>query len=143
MDEVLLANSWSFSGFFLMYWAISAGARLFAEAPPKEVVGKDRHDYYGQHVSLVHSVLAVLAAFAVYFWDGGVDYHAYTQPRHYLVMVVRTTQHSLAYFMYDMIYAECLQLHNMEMRLHHLCVCLGGVIMCFSALGGSLAMCEV
>jgi hypothetical protein len=140
MDEESFNRAQTLAGFFTLYWIISAAIRYLVKAPPADVDDKQLHDFYGQHVSFFHSIVAVTAASAVYFYEGGADYESLTHPRHILVMGVRAKQHSLGYFCYDLIYAEIYQVHDTAMRLHHVCVCLGGAIMFFSPVGGSVAM---
>lgn len=140
MDDVLVSRVCPLATFFAFYCLISVAVRWVVEAPPKLASTKEQHDYYGQHVSLLHSILAVVSALYVFFYEGGIDYHLPTLPRHTVVLAVRPTQHSLSYFCYDMIYGEVYGLHNLEMRLHHLCVVFGGAILFFSPLGGSFGM---
>mmetsp|Transcript_25016 Transcript_25016/g.43906 ORF Transcript_25016/g.43906 Transcript_25016/m.43906 type:complete len:287 (-) Transcript_25016:7-867(-) len=135
MDDILVFRITTLASFFVFYCTISALVRKVVEAPPKDASDKEVHDYYGQHISFVHSLLAVISAFIVYFHDGGIHYHAPTQPKHTIVLA-----HSLGYFCYDMLYAEIFKLHNNAMRLHHCCVLFGGAVLFLSPLGGSFAM---
>jgi hypothetical protein len=140
MDDESFNRAQTLAGFFVLYWVISAFVRHVVKEPPADVVGRELHDFYGQHVSFIHSTVGVAAALVVYFYEGGADYDALTLPRHTLVLGVWPKQHSLGYFCYDLIYAEIYQVHDNAMRLHHVCVCFGGAIMFFSPVGGSVAM---
>jgi hypothetical protein len=108
--------------------------------PPSHLDRKTAMDYIGQHVSLVHCVLAIIFAITVYFIEGGIHYEADTNIYHLLVLGVLFIQHSLGYFYYDMIYAEIFGLHDNAMRFHHICTMGGGTALYLSSAGGSTAV---
>lgn len=56
--------------------------------PPSHLDRKTSMDYIGQHVSLVHGVLAIIFAITVYFIEGGIHYEADTNMYHLLVLGV-------------------------------------------------------
>jgi multisubunit Na+/H+ antiporter MnhF subunit len=56
--------------------------------PPSHLDRKTAMDYIGQHVSLVHGVLAIIFAITVYFIEGGIHYEADTNIYHLLVLGV-------------------------------------------------------
>lgn len=93
MDEIedVLSHAATLASFFIFYCVVAVVVRSIFEAPPKDISDKEVYDYYGQHVSLIHSVLAVIAASCVYIYEGGIDYHLPTLPRHSLVMYVMAT----------------------------------------------------
>jgi hypothetical protein len=119
-----------------------ATINILIHTPPAELSDKKKWDYMGQHISLIHATSAVLMGFFVYCLEGGVHYSESTNFYHVLVLSVRTTQHSLGYFFYDMIFAEIFRLHDWAMRIHHCCVLVGGTILYMAGSGGSIAICK-
>ena len=105
---------------------------------PEHLSPKEVRDYIGQHISLVHSVLACIFSMIIYVGDNGVDYASEFNMNHILVM-----GHSLGYFTYDMAYAEIFGIHDLPMRFHHICVMLGGFLLYVQDNGGSLAITSI
>jgi hypothetical protein len=99
---------------------------------PRYVPEKEYRDYFGLHVSIVHSVLAVIATFATYIYEGGIHYNEPTNLLHIWVV-----GHSVGYFIYDMIYGEYYQINDMAMRVHHIGALITTGLMTFAPIGGS------
>jgi hypothetical protein len=66
-----------------------------------------------------------------------VHYNSESNYRHDFVMAVSSTQHSMGYFFYDMLYAEVYGVHDTAMGLHHLMVLVGGNIVSFRTVVGN------
>ena len=105
----------------IFYTVINLVCRFIFEAP-MHMDRKERHDFYGQHVSLIHSIEAITLCIVSYAYSNGIDY---TAPTDYLQ--VWTLGFSLGYFVYDFFYAEIYKLHDWPMRIHHLFVIAGGI----------------
>jgi TLC domain len=105
---------------------------------PEHLSNKLARDYIGQHISLVHSVIACILSLRVYLQEG-IDYESdFTYP--YIFVL----GHSLGYFTYDMVYAEIFGVHDLPMRFHHVCVIIGGFSLYTQDKGGSIgALCLV
>lgn len=58
---------------------------------PKHLDTKEKRDFIGQHVSLVHSLLAIIITFYVYFTEGGIHYNDPTQLSHVIAFGVIIT----------------------------------------------------
>ena len=99
---------------------------------------RETRDYIGQHISLVHSILACILSIIVYIGENGLNYEGGFNINHILVM-----GHTLGYFMYDMIYAEVFGIHDLPMRFHHICAMLGGFLLYSQENGGSLAIASI
>lgn len=138
-EEVLVPRVAFVASFFVFYCIAALAVRKIVEAPPKDISVRELHDYYGQHISLTHSTIAVCSAICIIVYEGGMNYHLPTLPRHTVVLAVSPNQNSLGYFCFDMLYAEVFSLHNTAMRLHHLCVLFGGFLLFFSPYGGPIA----
>jgi TLC domain len=104
---------------------------------------KEKKDYLGQHLSILHAYSAIIASTCVYLYEGGIDYNARTNSIHLYVISVRFTQNSLGYFIFDTIYGELHKLNNTAMRFHHLCALLGLIVMELSTIGGSASICNI
>ncbi|CAG9331818.1 unnamed protein product [Blepharisma stoltei] len=103
--------------------------------PPAKLSEREKKDYFGEHISLIHSVFAATLAFTVYYKEGGINYDTPITMAHIFVI-----GHSMGYFTYDAIYAELFGLHDWAMRFHHIFVILGGFPVYFSSNGGSLGI---
>jgi len=125
--EKLIPMFW----FLLLYSCISLLCVNFLKTPV-HLSKQKKKDYQGQHISLLHSVLSMVLAVLVYFSESGIHYNDETNFYHVMVLA-----HSLGYFVYDMIYAEIFQLHDWAMRVHHVCVILGGFTLLPQTHGGS------
>lgn len=142
VDALTLGRLNLLSSFFMFYCCVSIAIRFIVKAPKGLEVGKKYHNFFGQHVSLLHSSVACCLALGVYLYEAGVHYNSESNYRHDFVMAVSVTQHSMGYFFYDMIYAEIYGVHDTAMRLHHLMVLVGGSIVSFRTVGGSVGNCE-
>jgi hypothetical protein len=104
--------------------------------PPEALVGKEKEaaywDYFGQHVSIVHSLISSFLALAYYFGTGGVRYD-----EDYNQTTINIFGHSIGYFLYDLLYGEVSQVHDNAMRGHHVGVLVGGLILYSDSVGGS------
>lgn len=125
--EKLIPMFW----FLVLYSCISLLCVNFLKTPV-HLSKRKKKDYQGQHISLLHSVLSMVLAVIVYFAESGIHYNEETNFYHVMVLA-----HSLGYFVYDMVYAEIFQLHDWAMRVHHVCVILGGFTLLPQTHGGS------
>jgi hypothetical protein len=105
----------------------------FTFEAPMHMDRKQRHDYYGQWVSFIHSIEAITLCIVSYIYSNGIDY---TAPTDYLQ--IWTLGFSLGYFVYDFFYAEIYNLHDWPMRIHHLFVIAGGVCLLIQDQAGAL-----
>ena len=128
---LLSASAYTFLG-WLNYQLTPCPSALLAKDKQKEY-----RDFYGQHVSLLHSVIAVIFSVWLYLQDGGVLYES-PMSQDYLNVL----GHSLGYFTYDMIYAELYGVHDWPMRMHHFSAIVAGFIFYLDPKGGSIAICE-
>ena len=53
-------------------------------------MGHDKRDYIGQHVSMLHSIIATLLSIFIYIQEGGVDYNARTTENHVNLLSVKS-----------------------------------------------------
>lgn len=109
---------------------------------PAHLAGKDRRDFIGQHVSLVHCCVAIVFASWTLYLEGGVNYDIPMNQHHMNVLLVHFTQHTLGYVVYDTVYAEVFGVHEMTMRLHHIIGFVGGYLWVISDHGGSVGCCN-
>ena len=100
---------------------------------PQHLSMKDKRDFIGHHISLVHSVEAIILCIISYVYSNGIDYFGETD---YLQVI--TLGFSLGYFTYDFIYAEIYGVHDWPMRIHHICVILGGLSLLLQSNGGAI-----
>ena len=120
---------YSFLG-WIMHQTIQTPKSLIHEYDRKEY-----YDYYGKHVSLIHSLLSLFLSLGNYFYGAGVHYNeSFSQLQIYLF------GHSIGYFLYDMVYAEVFQIHDWAMRAHHIGTLMGGIKIYFEPVGGSAAL---
>ena len=61
--------------FFTIYSVIGMLNSYFNTPPSTLASKKSMHDYLGQHVSLIHSVVAVIISLSIYIYEGGVHYN--------------------------------------------------------------------
>lgn len=74
--------------FFIFYGCVSAAMRYIV-VPPKDLdKGKEYHDFFGQHVSFCHSLVATILAIAVYVYEGGIHYNSESNYMHDFVLGV-------------------------------------------------------
>lgn len=116
----------------VFYSIINLSCRFTFEAP-MHMDRKQRHDYYGQWVSLIHSIQAISLCIVSYIYSNGIDYTAKTD-----YLQVWTLGFSLGYFVYDFFYAEIYKLHDWPMRIHHLFVIAGGICLLTQDEAGAL-----
>ena len=100
---------------------------------PSHLSVKEKFDYIGQHISLIHSVEAIIMCIVSYIYSNGIDYIGDTD---YLQVV--TLAVSLGYFVYDFIYAEIYGLHDWPLRFHHIFVVIGGLTLLSQSEGGAI-----
>ena len=100
---------------------------------PSDLSYKDGRNYIGIYVSFFHSLEAPILCILSYVYSGGIDYYAETD---YLQVV--TLGFSLGYFSYDGVYAEIYGLHDWPMRIHHICVIIGGLSLLTHPHGGAI-----
>lgn len=106
--------------------------------PPRYVHEKDYRDYFGLHVSVIHSVAAVIATITLYILEKGIHYNEPTNLMHIWVV-----GHSVGYFIYDMIYGEYYEINDWPMRFHHIGALITTGLMVFSPIGGSACACNI
>lgn len=115
---------------FVMHQTIQTPKSLKQEYDKKKY-----YDYYGQHVSVIHSLLSLFISLGNYWYGGGVHYN---EPSSQLQIYL--FGHSIGYFLYDMVYAEVFQVHDWAMRAHHIATLLGGITLYCESLGLSAAL---
>lgn len=116
----------------VFYSFLNIICRLVIDAP-MYMDRKARHDYIGQHVSLFHSIQAIILCIVSYIYSNGIDLTAQTD-----YLQVWTLGFSIGYFIYDFIYAEIYKLHDWPMRIHHLFVMAGGCCLLLQPVAGAL-----
>jgi hypothetical protein len=128
---------------FLAYCVLSYITHRLVQKPKgyEQLSRGEYFDYFGQYVSIVHSLISLTLSLASYFYHRGVHYNApFTVDQTYIF------GHSIGYFLYDLAYGEVFGIHNINnaMRIHHVCTCLGGITCYMSPVGGaSCLMCLV
>ena len=100
---------------------------------PADLSYKDSRNFIGIYVSLFHSLEASILCIFSYVYSQGLDYYGDTD---YLQVV--TLGISLGYFSYDGVYAELYGLHDWPMRIHHICVIIGGLSLFTQPHGGAI-----
>lgn len=100
---------------------------------PTHLERKEQFDYLGQHISLIHSVQAIIMCVFSYTYTQGIDYYGDTD-----YLQVLTLAFSLGYFAYDGIYAEIYGVHDWPMRIHHIFVLTGGFALLLQSKGGAI-----
>lgn len=100
---------------------------------PDHLTTSQKQDFIGRHVSLFHSVESIVLCIISYVYSNGIDFFGDTDSIQVITLGV-----SLGYFLYDGIYAEIFSLHDWLMRIHHICVLIGGVALLTQAKGGAI-----
>lgn len=77
----------SLLGFFSFY-VFFAIINYLVNTPPKSLSGKRKWDFYGQHISLLHAVSAVLISAYIYITERGVHYNEATNIMHIISISV-------------------------------------------------------
>lgn len=116
----------------IFYSLLNLGIRSSLKIP-LSLEGKDKFDFIGQHISLIHSIEAITMCIFSYTYSKGIDYYGETD---YLQVI--TLAFSLGYFTYDMIYAEIYGVHDWPMRFHHIFVLAGGICLLSQTRGGAI-----
>ncbi|OMJ88185.1 hypothetical protein SteCoe_9918 [Stentor coeruleus] len=116
----------------IFYSLLNLGIRSRLKIPPS-LEKKDKFDFIGQHISLIHSVEAIVMCIFSYTYSKGIDYYGETD---YIQVV--TLAFSLGYFTYDVIYAEIYGVHDWPMRIHHIFVLAGGICLLLQTRGGAI-----
>ncbi|CAG9315343.1 unnamed protein product [Blepharisma stoltei] len=115
-----------------VFYSCLSAVLSFLIKPPEYLPQKEKRDFIGQHVSIVHSLNAILFSFAIYFYDGGLHYNDVTTITQAIAL-----GHTVGYMVYDMLYSEIFSLFDWPMRIHHLAVLIGGNILMAATYGGS------
>ena len=118
----------------LGYAMISAVLSLTL-TPPKHLDSRERKNYCGFYVSLLHSLTACGLVICVLWAEGGVRYNSDFNNTHAWVLGL-----SVGYFIYDIVYGEWFGLHDNMMRFHHVFALIGCGISYCSVTGGVLTL---
>lgn len=82
MDRIIAISV--FAGFY----SLVSIANIVVNTPPQDLSKKKKWDFLGQHVSLIHAILAALISFYVYILEGGIRYNTPTNFYHIIVLGV-------------------------------------------------------
>jgi hypothetical protein len=82
MDRIIAISV--FAGFY----SLVSMANIAVNTPPQDLSKKKKWDFLGQHVSLIHAILAALISFYVYILEGGIRYNTPTNSYHIIVLGV-------------------------------------------------------
>lgn len=74
---------------FSVFYSVTCISLQFLLPCPKSLIGHDKRDYIGQHVSMLHSIIATLLSLFIYIQEGGVDYNAKTTENHVSLLSVK------------------------------------------------------
>ena len=74
--------------FFTIYSGIGMLNNHFNTPPSTLASKKSIQDYLGQHISLIHSVVAVIISLSIYIYEGGVYYSMPTNNYHAIAISV-------------------------------------------------------
>ena len=73
----------SFLTYSLIAWIFT---KLFT--PPSNLTLKEKKDFFGQHLSILHAYTAIILTSAVYIYEGGIHYSESTNQVHIYVLSV-------------------------------------------------------
>ena len=140
-DPVVCFGVYSLLG-ILFYWLVPA-------PHAKDRDSAQYYAYYSSHVSLVHCLVSVVFCkglaikvvvlkMCLYGWD----FCGPNKPLYYVISLVcpsYSSQHSLGYFLFDLLYGEIFQCSTNIFRVHHIISVYG----LFTALTSTYSMSEL
>lgn len=74
---------------FFIGYSIFAYVLTLLVHPPPELTRKDKKDYLGQHLSIIHAYTAVIMCFGIYVYEGGIHYNKETRLEHVIAVGVK------------------------------------------------------
>lgn len=74
---------------FSVFYSLTCTSLQFLISCPKSYKLIEKRDYIGQHVSMIHAILATIMSFFVYIQEDGVDYNAKTEFSHVFILSVK------------------------------------------------------